>query len=608
MRTTERGEADATAARAPHAAGDWKGLDRTIQLLLLTTAFVVYWVSPVRQVSDSKYCLAPTYALLESGTLAVDAYFERVEPRDWGFMVTNGHEHHIEIVGDRLYHFFPPGSFVLAVPFVAVAKLCGVGIRDAAGKYDLAVDSWLQCLIAAAVCSLVVALSYRAARWLLPRGQSLLLAIAVAFGSPIWSTASRALWGDTWGCLLGLLLVCTLVRRTATGERMNGAWFGTLLAWMFLTRPQSASMIAALFVFLLLRDRRTLVTSAVVAAAWLGAFLLWSQCTLGKPLPTYFQSSRLGTPDFFGGLLGVLFSPGRGTFVYLPTAVVALACAVRSWRFVTGKSLTIAVAVGISLNLLTIASYVHWWGGYSYGGRLATGVVPWFVLLAILALDAANRRFAARGNARRAPWTVAWVTTLAASILLHSQGALAPATWMWNAVPDDIDESQERLWDWRHPQFLAGLQQPPPAPPPAASLPVGVSIPFADPAITPGLSGWAEAENGGRWTVDEFAIVRLRVERGQAHELELVLQPHLIGDRVPAQRIAVQCNGSVVAELVLATPTQTTVRIPIPADITARPVEIRLQLPDRARPNAKGGTADQRTLGVFCSSCRLVRP
>jgi fibronectin type III domain protein len=48
------------------------------------------------------------------------------------------------------------------------------------------------------------------------------------------------------------------------------------------------------------------------------------------------------------------------------------------------------------------------------------------------------------------------VVTSVASVFIHAQGVLHPPATLWNLNPDDINQNPIRLWDWRHPPFLAG--------------------------------------------------------------------------------------------------------------------------------------------------------
>jgi hypothetical protein len=116
--------------------------------------------------------------------------------------------------------------------------------------------------------------------------------------------------------------------------------------------------------------------------------------------------------------------------------------------------------------MLILTGDAKWWGGWSYGPRLSTDLVPWFVLLAILSLRAfrddvirasvtgrsLNPRFRVRD---RALVSIACVL-LALGVAINARGALSWETTSWNASPN-IDSHPERVWDWRAPQFLAGL-------------------------------------------------------------------------------------------------------------------------------------------------------
>jgi hypothetical protein len=48
----------------------------------------------------------------------------------------------------------------------------------------------------------------------------------------------------------------------------------------------------------------------------------------------------------------------------------------------------------------------------------------------------------------------AFAVVLAASVVIHSRGALSVAVHEWNANPLDIDKHPSRAWDWSDPQFL----------------------------------------------------------------------------------------------------------------------------------------------------------
>jgi len=113
--------------------------------------------------------------------------------------------------------------------------------------------------------------------------------------------------------------------------------------------------------------------------------------------------------------------------------------------------------------LFVISGFAHWHGGHSYGPRLLTGIIPWLALLAMLGLQAMLRwrdenRTVMNGSLWKVQNTVGVVLVLL-SVLMNGIGASSRVTSAWNSEPIDIDQQPGRVWDWRHPQFLAPWQQ-----------------------------------------------------------------------------------------------------------------------------------------------------
>jgi hypothetical protein len=104
----------------------------------------------------------------------------------------------------------------------------------------------------------------------------------------------------------------------------------------------------------------------------------------------------------------------------------------------------------------------NWWGGASYGPRFFSDVVPYLVYFLIPAIAWIE---SSRGVARLAAGAVFGGVALI-SAAMHAQGALNMETARWNLFPEHIDLDPARVWDWRRPQFLAGLTfTPMPLPP-----------------------------------------------------------------------------------------------------------------------------------------------
>lgn len=78
--------------------------------------------------------------------------------------------------------------------------------------------------------------------------------------------------------------------------------------------------------------------------------------------------------NFMDGLYGVLLSPGRSLFLYSPILTLAIPGA--WWFYKKEKTLTLVSVLIILSYIFMAASWHSWDGGWSWGSRLLTPVIP----------------------------------------------------------------------------------------------------------------------------------------------------------------------------------------------------------------------------------------
>lgn len=110
------------------------------------------------------------------------------------------------------------------------------------------------------------------------------------------------------------------------------------------------------------------------------------------------------------------------------------------------------------MQILVVAMWPIWWGGYAYGPRLLTDAIPWMALLAIL--GCAGRLQSNEIASFSRSELVAAFALIAVSIAINARGATSWPTARWHTVVD-VDSHPNRAWDWSYPQFMAGLIAPP---------------------------------------------------------------------------------------------------------------------------------------------------
>jgi hypothetical protein len=166
-------------------------------------------------------------------------------------------------------------------------------------------------------------------------------------------------------------------------------------------------------------------------------FQLWYNVVyFGDPMRTQFPVLGVWSAPFWEGLTGILFSPGRGLFVYSPVLVFAFVGLGLAWRK-DGDPMVRWLGAGAIATLLLYAKYRDWWGGWSYGPRLLADLLPAFAFLLLPTLGRLrSRRIVQAGLVALALW----------SVTAHAVGLTQRAPY-WHAAMDG-GRMVEHLWRW----------------------------------------------------------------------------------------------------------------------------------------------------------------
>ena len=561
--------------------------DRLLAGLLGALAFCVFLASPVRQVTDSHFTLLLSENLIRHRSFALDRHFVRpLDPARFPRLRPNGLPSQIrEAPNGHLYLFFPAGSSLLSAPFVALMNRWSWSTLGADRRYDAAAERRMQGLLAAALMGALTAVCFLTARLFLPLLPSLVAALVAAFATPVWSTASRGLWSLTWQLLLIGLSLLQLAAHEARGRRLRPALLATLLCWAYFVRPTSALFIVAVSLYLLRFERALFARYAATGALWLGAFVAYSLAHFGSALPPYYEAGRLSLEGFGAHLLGNLVAPSRGLLVFTPVLLVLAAWLLRHRQRLPAPRLVEPSLVAIAAHLGVVSAFPDWAGGHSYGPRMTADLVPWLFLLGCMALAPAL-------DPPRPAWIALAGALCAWGVFVHGRGALAQATWEWN-LDTEIDANvSRRAWDWRHPQFLAGLVEPERAQRGSLQHPPytpGMRIAAGDPAAADYLvEGWGPALDGARWSRGLEAVFAFALEAPRPLVLRLRLAPYLADPRLARQRLVVVLNGSPLGERTLTERGAVELSIAVPAQALVLRNLLVFQFPDARSPASLG--------------------
>jgi len=263
-----------------------------------------------------------------------------------------------------------------------------------------------------------------------------------ALGTETWSISSQALWQHGPGelAIVGALLGLAywLKHRTSAAA----LWMcGASAACGLIFRQTNILLLPALLVALLL-------SKATVAEH----LRLWSLPLLGGLMIASYNLYVLRhisgghtvnglNGSLLGGFAGILFSPGRGLFIYTPVAIFAVCALLPRAAAARAKHapLLAACVVFVVLDSIVVAKWGVWWGGYCWGPRLLTELAPPLTVLMAIGVSAIDR-----------PWPRRAFAVLALySISIQAIGAFFYPKGHWDTQPKNVNEASARLWDWR---------------------------------------------------------------------------------------------------------------------------------------------------------------
>ncbi len=247
-----------------------------VQLMVFIVTWLVFYTSPVVFLVDSNYSMLMSLRIIEHGTpvFAIDSIPHFSPKETW--VQRNGYSWQIRDVNGELLYYYPHGSSVLSIPFVAALKLFRISPANPDGTYNGEGEAKVERLIAATLMSGLTCLFLRMGLFLLPLRWGLVIALGAAFGTQIWSTATRALWSHTWFIFLLGWVTYLLLRAEVEGARLHPMIIATLLSWMYFVRPTAVFPITGVTFFLLLFYRQEFILYAVAGTTWLIAFVVYS--------------------------------------------------------------------------------------------------------------------------------------------------------------------------------------------------------------------------------------------------------------------------------------------------------------------------------------------
>ena len=277
-------------------------------------------------------------------------------------------------VDNGLYSKYALGQSLLAIPFFSL----GTGL-------DLLSTVWPQ-LNARFVVALVNPVVLAVTGWLLFRltvalGYAakigFLLAVAFAVATVVWPYANTFYPQPTVGLLL--LLVAFAVQQWEQSRNLRWTWIiGVALAVAVLVRSAVVITLPGVAVALWMTthtwaERRAAAWRiGLLLAAGVAVSLFYNWLRFGSPFDSGYYEVAWTTPPLLG-LYGLLFSPGKGIFLYTPLLLLSVAALPLFWQ--AHRHLAVMIGLWWLAFLAFYAPYNFWTGGVNWGPRFLLPLV-----------------------------------------------------------------------------------------------------------------------------------------------------------------------------------------------------------------------------------------
>ena len=336
-------------------------------------------------------------SILKEGTIYLDTYYdmmiERYPHPDDKDQVLGLTPFYLQKIGDHYLSAFPLISGLLALPVYFFPVIFGLPI------------TWDSLAVLAHVsAALIVAISGGALFILVKKHFGLdekkarLLTWIYLFGTINFALVSQGLWQHG---ALELFLILTLLFTFEKKYLLSGLALGLAI----LSRPTAAAIAPFLFLLVLLglfkphlkateqklsRQKTLALGKYFVGIALSAAFFYWYTNAY------YLDVSNNGYSDqlFVGwqsrfpeGFLGLWLSPNKGILVYSPIFLFSLAgiyLLKKAKKLTSAESFRYLVFFGAVLtHTLILGRWKHWYGGWSFGYRMAADIIPFLVLLLV---------------------------------------------------------------------------------------------------------------------------------------------------------------------------------------------------------------------------------
>lgn len=412
-------------------------------IFIFLLIFSIYLLSPLAITTDSRFAIATSYSLIKEGNTDLDEYYN-----------INQNHYAIEKINGHIYTMYPIGTHLLATPFVFLFSKMFPNFKNNL-SYNIPFATRMELLIASFITALTAIFIYKITYILSQSNKMSITSVFIfALATPAWSTASRVLWQHGPSMLM-LAISLYLIILAKNNPKMI-QFVSLPLFFSFFIRPTNFISVGLFSIYILIFYKKYFLKYIAWGMLIVIPITIWHLSLYHAILPNYFirpcQTCKI-TPDsnlsLLSGLAGTLISPNRGLFIFSPVLLFSIygAYLIIKKKLEPNRLPYFIVAI-IILHWILISTFREWWGGFAFGPRYFTDVMPYFVYLLLPATKKINQL----KNSRQMIYLASFCFTLLVSVAIHYNGSFNIETWQWNFY--DASVFHQRVWNYSDLQFL----------------------------------------------------------------------------------------------------------------------------------------------------------
>ena len=276
------------------------------------------------------------------------------------------------------------GTSLFAVPLYALALYL---------PFDLGLIQ-TTLLTSAMIIALAGAHVFLSARQLgFARDTSIVTALLFGLATPAWVYAKQ-FWSEPYA-LACLFAAFYFLQRFRAHHRTRDALLAAIALGLGVATRVTNAALVPLFAWYGFGDRwndvrarRGLGGCALILSLIALSIAWYNAVRYGHPLVTGYRADETFSTPLLLGVYGLLFSPGKGLFLYVPF-LATLAFAAPAF-FQSARREAIFISAFFAFYLVLFALWYYWWSGPNWGPRFLVPTLPFLVLMMAPAIELAR--------------------------------------------------------------------------------------------------------------------------------------------------------------------------------------------------------------------------